>query len=672
MNKKFLFGAMALGLLFTGCQSDNLSQEPDAPRTDADRTYYVSMNIRGDVLGGSRADGDPTFDAGTNESEVKNAYFVFYDESGTMVGEIVKVDLEDAEIVTIPDNPVDKYYQSVIPVAVNKGEKDPAQVVCYINPITPASLQNPLNVIQTNTRDILYTTVSSKKYFAMSNSVYYPLGKEDPQIAVPVKTESLFNTQAEAQAALDALKKADKDEDDVKKAALVVDIYVERYAAKLSFQHVAPDPYNTATTLINNDAEIPVTLTFTPNKWILNAACEETYIVKSFREESTEGHILPDNYKYTALNAVINNNDGNWSWNNPTFHRSYWGMSPAYFTEEYPEVSSDVTGDLQGNLKQKYYSYNELIGKPADGENPAVPGIGFNANTTDVSTQYFHETTVGSKALASKNPAAAVPSVILVGDYTLEVNKTAVPAGTTFYTYLTGSAGKPLVYFEANNDAQGTSAITGGESMLRRFIEQTSILFKNVDGGYVPFDITDETDMAKLVAVLEVDEPSTDVKGSLKLPERYRTLQFKEGAATNGIYVATDEGYMPIAATTTTSTISLTEANIALMQQVGFCNKYVAGAGYFNIPVKHLGWYRSTNNQINEEKIDWNIIRVGDFGVVRNHSYTINVTEILGLATGIGGKDSPIVPPSDTKDYFVAYRVNILKWAVVPTQSVKL
>lgn len=666
MNKNFLFGAMALGLLFTGCQSDNLTQEPDAPKTDADRTYYVSMNIRGDVVSGSRADGDPTFDAGTDESEVKNAYFVFYNSSGTMVGEIVKVDLESAEVVTNPaDNTVDKYYQSVVPVSVNKGEDDPTQVVCYINPITPASLQNPLNVIQTNTRDILYTTGSSKKYFAMSNSVYYPEGKEDPQIAVPVDKKSLFNSEVEAKAALEAL----KNNSDAEKAALVVDIYVERYAAKLTFQHVDPDKYVTATSLINNDAEIPVTLTFTPNKWILNAACEETYIVKSFRQESTEGQILPDNYTNTALDGIINGTDGKWNWNAPTYHRSYWGMSPAYFTAEYPEVSSDVTGDLQGKLKQKYYSYNELIGTPADGENPAVPGIGFNANTTEASTKYFHETTVGSKALGSKNPAAAVPSVILVGDYTLKVNDAAVPAGTTFYTYLTGSAGKPLVYFEANNDAQGTSAVTGGESMLRRFIEQTSILFK-ADG--VPYDITDETDMATLVAVLEVAEPSTSVKGNLKLPERYRTLQFKEGAVTTGIYVATEEGYMPIAATTTTSTISLTDANIALMQQVGFCNRYVAGAGYFNIPVKHLGWYRSGNTQKDAEKIDWNIVRVGDFGVVRNHSYSINVTAILGLATGIGGKDSPIVPPSDTKDYFVAYRVNILKWAVVPTQSVKL
>ena len=58
--------------------------------------------------------------------------------------------------------------------------------------------------------------------------------------------------------------------------------------------------------------------------------------------------------------------------------------------------------------------------------------------------------------------------------------------------------------------------------------------------------------------------------------------------------------------------------------------------------------------------------------MVRNHSYQMNVTEIVGLASGIGDDDTPIVPPSTTEDYFMAYSVNILKWAIVPVQNVQL
>lgn len=58
--------------------------------------------------------------------------------------------------------------------------------------------------------------------------------------------------------------------------------------------------------------------------------------------------------------------------------------------------------------------------------------------------------------------------------------------------------------------------------------------------------------------------------------------------------------------------------------------------------------------------------------MVRNHSYSINISSITGLATGIAGVDDPIVPPAETKDYYVAYKVRILKWAVVPVQNVDL
>lgn len=692
MKKIYIYGATALGLLFTACSSDDLPIEPELNRTNVDRTLYVNMSICGDALSGSRAAGDNgtpaetgDFDDGTNESEVSKAYFVFYDAAGNLVGEVVPVTLPTA-ITTSNSGTVEKRYEQTVAVSVFKGEQNPAQVICYINPITPSSLQNPLDVIQTNTRDILYTGTATK-YFAMSNSVYYPgegpsnipSNTAVPQIAVPINANQLFTTKDAAQKALDAYQnpEAGKTPD----ASALVDIYVERYAAKLAFQtEKKPEPYVTATSAINDEAETKVTLTFEVNKWALNAACQESYIVKSFRQESSEGSILADNYTYGALNSRINAesfalgeggnitysgvlNTGAWSWNNPVFHRSYWAMSPAYFTNTYPEVSSDVTEDLANAIKQKYYSYNEVT---ATGST-----VGFS---TTSGAQYFHETTVGAKALTSKNPAAATPSVILVGDYKVKVDDGADLPNTTFYTYLTGSNGKPLVFFEAAaGDVEGKSAVTGGESMLRRFIEQTSILFKKEGNDYVAYSSTNVDDIKTLVNLLAVEAPSPEVRGSMKIAERYRTLQFAtdvNATQLSNIYVATTDGYMGIGEGE--GKITKDEANKALMQQVGFCNKYVAGAGYFNIPVKHYGWYRTGNDQKNEDKIDWSKVRVGDFGVVRNHSYSINVSKIEGLATGIGGKDSPIVPPADTKDFYIAYRVNILKWAVVPTQTVAL
>lgn len=499
----------------------------------------------------------------------------------------------------------------------------------------------------------------------MSNSVFYTTTEADaPQIAVQIAPNQLFNTRKAA-------------EDAQNNSALAVNIYVERYAAKLKFKTTTPNDYETISRNINSGAETAVSLKFVPNTWMLNASCQDTYVVKSFREESPTGNILADNYGYQELNEVINRTvegqPGNWNWNAKNYNRSYWGMSPAYFTAEYPEVSSDV--QKISTLNQHYYSYNELI-NGINGNDPV--GYTLPSTGSDV-TEYVHETTVGSKALNSKNVVAAFPSVILVGDYTVNIGAQDY-TGIDFYTYsvISNENQKPLVYFDYKTE-DGSSKIVGGESILYGLMQAATDLYKIENDKYVNFDLSNTADVQKLVAVLTVEEPSSDVKGALKIPERYRTLQFNENASAaelEGIYIATAEGYNTIAtanvSTPAAKQITLIQANQELMNVVGFCAKYNAGAAYFNIPVKHYGWYRTGNVNKDKEEINWSKVRVGDFGIVRNHSYTVDVTEILGLGTGIGGKDSPIVPPAEENRYYIAYSVNILKWAVVPTQKVEL
>lgn len=679
MMKRFYYGAMATGLLFAACSSDNLSEPgKDNGPADADKTLYVKMSLRGDMSGGTRAasdgnpvDGDTDFDKGENESEVNNAYFVFYDEKGNQVGDIVQIVLGDDNLNTEAVNgTVEKYYSSVVSVSIKKGELDPAKVICYINPLSPNSLQSNLSEIQTVTRELVKYDANGKTYFPMSNSVYYENNTSaEPTIAVAVDSEALYDTKEEA----------------LGENAQAIDVYVERYASKLKFAASDVTDYTTATANLGSDKSTEVVLTFVPERWALNAEAKETYAVKSFRQASTTGQVLPNNYPFDLLNGRINAssfqfNNGNISvgealattnsfqWNNPGYHRSYWAVSPAYFTESYPEVASDVKPE---ECTQKYYTYNELS-----------KGAGFAAN--EKTAQYFRETTVGIPALASANPAAATPSVILVGKYTVKVGGGAPVTGVDFYTYLKGENGNPLVFFD-NEDGSADSKVDNGVSMLMRFLQQTTILYKKVNGEYVRYNANNEEDLPTLVAALDIVKPEGNVlkvgdsseAPDLKIAARYRTLQFTNITETSDIYVANGNGYKAIVADDAdnfdpNSQIRFTDANRVLMQQVGYASLYNAGAAYFNIPVKHTGWYRNGNAQKNADEIDWSKVRVGDFGLVRNHSYSINVTEISGLATGIGGYDDPIVPPADTKDYYVAYRVNILKWAVVPQQNVEL
>lgn len=656
---------MALGLLLTACKSDDLIIDESTGNgvANTDRTLYVSMAIKGDSPSTRAAanDGNPVegtdFADGTNESGVQNAYFVFYDGNGNVVGDYVSITLNDSNLGTdLSTGTVEKYYKSVVSVGLRKGENIPTQVVCYINPTTPTDLTRPLYEIQSVTRAEVTRNVDGTTYFPMSNSVYYNAeGEAMPVIAQPIKEGQLFDTAEDAEKATDGN---------------VIELWVERYAAKLAFTYNAQniEDYTTTSTVYATDgtvSEPEVKLTFIPERWALNAEATETYVIKSFRMPSATGALMNENYTFTAADAAINGTNGDWIWNNAGYHRSYWACSPAYFTEKYPEVASDVDDTM---LHQKYYTYEELAG-----------GAGFAANVT--TPQYFKETTVGRRALESGNPQAAVASVILVGHYELTVNG-GDAVKTAFYTYSRGKAAdKPGVYFPAVTGS-ANSTVAGGGSMLMRFFQELTCLYKFENGVYVRYNPNNSNDLAVLVNALGITRPSNDVIGDMKVPSRYLTLQLN-GKDLDKIYIANGDGYKAIATTVTAADkeITLTQANQVLMQQVQFCNYYASteaatetqgGKAYFNIPVLHYGWYRHSNDHDATSAIDWENLQVGDLGVVRNHSYSVNVSAIKGLATAISDYEAPIVPPADTKDQYVSYKVNILKWAVVPAQNVEL
>lgn len=689
MKQSKLYGAMALGLLFASCSSDDIIQNVDKT-LETDQDFYVSLRISGDLptTRAAKDDGTPVdevdetdFAAGTGtESTVKSAYFVFYDADGNVIGDVTPIEnMSDADWKTdVTDGTVEKYYKSVIKVSVMKGEKAPTQVICYINPVNSGNLNKHLNEIQTLQ---LEYAVKGGNTFPMSNSVYYASDTaETPSIAVPLTMDvNLFDSESKAEAAL--------------AQNACANIYVERYATKLTFDATAATQtdFVTGQRIWNNNGEESetrnkITLHFYPQYWAVNAESKYTYVIKSFRKQAEDGAILPDNYSYTGLNDIINNGivapEDAWKWNNAGFHRSYWGMSPAYFTDKYPEVSSDL--DPNHSELQKYISYNEL--KNGDKGFPAT-------NTT---AQYFKETTVGSLALASRNPAAAVASVIYVGKYQLKLNNGAFQDDIDFYTYLSGPVpdadddvdAQPYIYFK-NTENSINSSVTGGESILKRMLIQCTILFKQNEDGktYSPYELGNGTGFGNLASILDVSELTAAEKkaydGSaetvLKLQHNACTLRFKSvPTAADNIYILTYDGYKQIVdkqtltETEAKTQMTLTAANVALARNVGYALYYTSGHAYFNIPVKHFGWYRDGNPNKDAGTINWNDVRVGDFGMVRNHAYEITVGEIKGLASGIGGDGVEIVPPSFTQSYYMSYNVNILKWAIVPAQGVDL
>ena len=102
-----------------------------------------------------------------------------------------------------------------------------------------------------------------------------------------------------------------------------------------------------------------------------------------------------------------------------------------------------------------------------------------------------------------------------------------------------------------------------------------------------------------------------------------------------------------------------TEVNIAYeLAKIAPAQVYNDGMTYYTVDVRHL----ATEG----------LGKAGEFGVVRNHSYQINITGIEGFGTPIYNMEQEIVNPEDPADHesYIASEVKILAWRLVSQNAV--
>lgn len=97
--------------------------------------------------------------------------------------------------------------------------------------------------------------------------------------------------------------------------------------------------------------------------------------------------------------------------------------------------------------------------------------------------------------------------------------------------------------------------------------------------------------------------------------------------------------------------VTVTEANKALATEANKAQVRREGRVYYYTPIRHLA---------SEEG------KLGYYGVVRNHSYKVNLQKVSGFGTPVYDPDKVIDPTlPEEEDIYLAARINVLSWRVV-------
>lgn len=675
---KFFLGALGLLTLGLVACSDH-DFVPQDQQVEYDQTRYISVQISS-PNDASRADFD---DGTTNESFVSRIDFLFYDAAGNPTSAPQTMANLQGTFTDIKENGnVTRLYTSVVPVNLVQGQNLPSQVVCIING-NQANIEVLKTVTLAELIDVERNYFRQGDYFVMTNSVYYGqdalTGQANQRIcATPINANmQLFGTKQEAENAINNA---------TTNPGALVDIYVERVAAKvgLTMAATAPQEYK----LANGDTEAAddeVTLTFKATYWAMNATSQNTYLTKRYGVEAED--VINYYPTFAEITALLVNKGGFTNWNDEPNHRSYWGCSPSYFKNEYPNVSDDVKDKELDNVLS-YYTYKEIVEQAARTEAQAGKwGIAKQAlaaasdgsfsivNTGDHTTGFIYtrESTVALRTITdiqTGNPAAAVASAVIVGQYT--VNGATTPA--TFY-------------IDRNTNNTGTY-YANADNVKEVLAERQFIVF------------TDDNGLTSAPAArFELVHPSTATQDIAKvnLASRLVTLQLDKNnlSETNKLYYY-DASYKAEGSTETGAYVEITTANIdavnAQLLSVGYMDMFKDGKAFFSIPIRHLNW--SDDYYVQETwteevdngdgttttvtytnpvgRYDWASMKTGALGVVRNHVYNLTVNSITGLGSAISDDDNPIVPPKEDNNQYVAARINILSWKIANTWSVDL
>ncbi len=627
MKKKHLFLGLMAGALLAGCSSDNDITGGETTLT-RNTTGFLRVNIAQGGIGTKAI----TYDDGLkSEREINSLLFVFYDAAGKSIATqtVGAADInwektgDDGWNHSSANDNVSDDRSLIVKMNLAAGSVMPSQVMVFANFLNSGQSSTGITVLETLVRDKYKNALG---YFTMNNSVYFDGINYKRQMAVPISMNDF------------------KENEDAAKASTGLTIHLDRLAAKVALNLNNATTINTVTKKTNDPAK-SYYLKFKPKAWGLNAVEKNTYLVK---------HFMTNDY------TTLSNNLSGWTdWNDPTNKRCYWGHTYTYDEPDaqFPQVSDDLsTGGDAVDARLNYFSYNELSSEESS-NSAAFFDDGETADKQE-NVLYCLENSHPANILNGDYRNSAITSAIITGEYHVYANESDAAAGNDNYLKIaTGTdAGKPITFY-----IYGDSIYVSKDELIKELRKTQSVIKKFKEGETAPVNL-DEGEYSK---VFELVHPTKAVRGINKVGESRIAIQVKNTPETlegdyHLVYLDTDGTYKDY------TTSQQTKANQSLIAYMGYIEAFTQGKSYYGVGIRHTRPLKEVGEDGKREFL------TGNYAVIRNHSYTINVNSISGLGVGVLDPNNKVVLPTSSISYNVKTTLNILSWRVVDTQDVDL
>ena len=664
MNRKFMFGsaALMLALGFTACSSQEDALQTADEVLTSDTNFFFNIEVSNPTNDGSRADGD--YDAGTSdEQKINSILFTFYNSQDALVGATtIRFDgasnPEGTDYTTngttwqSTGQPVASSSSNgtvttvIVPVKVQQGNTIPAKVIAIIN-------QGGLNTAFNSLTSYLDEKVDLKQAqangFLMSNSVYYSDNYRDTKakVAAEIESSKVYDTAEAAKAGESS-----------------ATIYVERVVAKVKMQMANNWTSNSSRNWVRewdetgnvNASKSGHAIAFKAISWALTCNEKESYLLKNFRNGNfyEAANMTKDEAK-NAFDVLLPD------WNSEANHRSFWATSPNYYrsgdtpksdrkgitTVEYITVADALAGN---SLSRPSFAYSLENTRNAEAVTKGKSGIVSGALVVG---QYIDGSTYTTGTYDKNAP-----------DFYLRRFTTANDAETQVMKYDT-EAQLIKAFFAANESDpfmmlhyQGPSGI--GWHCLDR--DDAS----NYLGSYFEIKPIDDDDYFSYYVTLQIKE-ETKHMGDFALIVNHTGIEKDDY-----VFVTEDADHKSYYESMSYKVISFDQANREIANhfqksEMAYVEKYTKGLAYFTMPIKHI-WAKQNEKSIGDHEFK---ATLGQYGVVRNHIYDLEIKGFEGIGKPAGDPDKPtiIIPTPETEKYFVKSEVRVQPWRLVPTQS---